>query len=318
MIRSLVSGVVLLSTLLANACDQCGCGPLMGIQPFDRSDNIGLHYRMRYLRGDMTSAGPVSLAKHGGHGASTSTLDTTRYMELYSALEVRGQYWLGERWSLYAAIPLVNNYASVNEVTRADVYAVGDAQLVARYVLLSTRHGGDTTRTRHRLTVGAGAKLPLGQYRMSQYGEELSPDLQPGTGTWDGLLTAEYIVRAGAWGTAVGAVGRLNGTMASGYRFGHSGSVQGEVLRTVRLGPVKWLPSVGAYAEHAAPDRQDDSIQDGTGGTVLFSHIGSRVWWRSLGITLAWQHALAQDMGMLMIPNRERFIAGITYNFNKN
>ncbi|MBL0043746.1 MAG: hypothetical protein IPP33_04815 [Flavobacteriales bacterium] len=319
MIRSFVLGALLMCTLLASACDQCGCGPLLGIQPFDRSNNFGLQYRLRYLRGDFTSAGPVSLAKHGDEGlAGRASTDTTRYTELYAALDVRGQYWLGKRLSLFASIPLVNNYSSADHVTQADIYAMGDPQLMARYVVYNTRYSLDTTGTRHRITLGGGVKLPLGQHHAEQFGEELPPDLQPGTGTWDGLLSAEYLMRSGQWGLSVGMFGRYNGTLSSGFRFGHSGSIQSEIFRTVKIGAVQWLPSIGGYAEYAAKDQLDNTVQEGTGGSVLFSHISSRLWWHSYGINITWQHAMAQDLGDSMIPNRERFIVGISYNINKN
>lgn len=70
--------------------------------------------------------------------------------------------------------------------------------------------------------------------------------------------------------------------------------------------------------EYAGTDRLDGTAVTGTGDQVLFSHAGARLWWRSLGLSLAWQHALASNSGELMVPNRERIVAGITYNLNNN
>jgi Putative MetA-pathway of phenol degradation len=316
MIRTIVLGALLVSTLSALACDQCGCGSLLGIQPFDRSHNFGLNYRLRYLQGDLIHGTPLPQAKHGD--ATGGGIDTTRYTEIYAALELRGQYWLGQRLSLFAVIPLVNNYAAADHVTQADIYAMGDPQLMARYVVLNTRYSLDTTGTRHRITVGIGMKLPLAQQHMAPYGTELAPDLQPSTGTWDGLMSIEYLMRRERWGFSLGTIGRYNGTSATGFQSGPSATAQLEVFHTWRLGAVQWLPGLGGYVEHSAPDREQGIIDRTTGGSVLFSNVGTRIWWRNIGINVTWQHAVAQDLGTTMIPNRERFIAGITYNINKD
>lgn len=317
--RIILLGALLMLALPGLGCDQCGCGALLGIQPYDRAHSFGLQYRMRYLDGDVPNPATVLLTKHGGHGNTTSNAPANHYREVFTAIDVRGQYWLGQRWSLFASVPLVNNYAAVDGVRQADLYAVGDPQVMARWIAVNTRYLVlDTNRVRHRLTLGGGAKLPLGRNDLVQYGETLPHDLQPGTGTWDALLSAEYLVRGAHWGGSITLFGRVNGTMADGYRMGHSGSALAEVFRFVDIGAMRLLPTAGAYLEKAGLDRSDDQPVTGTGDQVLFSHAGARLWWRSLGLSLAWQHALASNSGELMVPNRDRFVAGITYNINNN
>ena len=312
-------GALLLLALPGLACDQCGCGLLLGVQPYDHATNFGLQWRMRYLKGDIHSqaAAPVSLAKHGGHTEGPVDHSAT-YIETYSVLEARGQFWFGQRTSLTASIPLLNNFQSVDGIRHADIYGVGDPILLARYAVLGSTSGPDTTRLRHRFTVGLGVKLPLGRTDVVQYGELLDHDLQPGTGTWDGMLSLEYMVRGRQWGTSIGMMGRYNGVMEGGHRMGHSTAWTAEVFRIIPLGNFKLLPSVGGYLESALPDRMDDVADPTTGGSTLFTHAGARLWWKAVGVSFTWQHALVNDLGALMIPNRERFVAGITYSFEKD
>lgn len=317
--RIILLGALLTLALPGLGCDQCGCGALLGIQPYDRAHSFGLQYRMRYLDGDVPGPTTMLMTKHGGHTATTTDAPASHYREVYTAIDVRGQYWLGQRWSLFGVVPLVNNYAAVDGVRQADLYAVGDPQVMVRWIAANTRFLVlDSTRTRHRLTLGGGVKLPLGRHDMEQYGQELPHDLQPGTGTWDALASAEYLVRGARWGGSVTVFGRVNGPMSSGYRMGHSASTLLEAFRFVDIGALRLLPSAGAYMEYAGTDRLDGTAVTGTGDQVLFSHAGARFWWRSLGLSLAWQHALASNSGELMVPNRERIVAGITYNLNNN
>lgn len=317
--RIILLGTLLMLALPGLGCDQCGCGALLGIQPYDRAHSFGLQYRMRYLDGDVPAPTTMLMTKHGGHTATTSNAPANHYREVYTAIDVRGQYWLGQRLSLFAVVPLVNNYAAVDGVRQADLYAVGDPQVMVRWIAANTRFLVlDSNRVRHRLTLGGGVKLPLGRHDLVQYGEELPHDLQPGTGTWDALVSAEYLVRGARWGGSLSLFGRLNGTMDGGYRMGHSASALAEVFRFVDVRDFRILPTLGTYLEFAEQDHWEGAPVEGTGDQVLFSHAGIRVWKRNLGFSFAWQHALASNSGELMVPNRERIVAGITYNFNNN
>ncbi len=312
-------GALALLALPAIACDQCGCGLLLGVQPKDHANNFGLQWRMRYLRGDLLVPGDaMPMLKHGGQDHDGDDNAAATYREAYNVLEARGQVWLTDRASLTASIPLLHNFQSVGGVRQADVYGVGDPVLLARYAVLASLSGPDTTRLRHRLTVGMGLKVPLGRTNVVQDGEELDHDLQPGTGTWDPLLSLEYTLRGKSWGLALATLGRYNGEGADGFRMGHSASATAELFRVVPHKQVTWVPSAGAYAEAALPDAQDGVSDPGTGGKVLFSHLGLRVWWKNLGLACTWQHALVNDQGAMMVPNRERFIAGITYSFDQD
>lgn len=308
-------GAVVFTTLQSIGCDQCGCGLLQGVQPYDRSNNFGLQWRMRYLNGDVTSPGAMLLTKHGGHVATAAPV--ANYTEVYQALELRGQLWLGQRFNVTVSLPLVNNYQSVDGVRHADTYAMGDPMVLGRYVLLGSFNGIDSSSVRQRLSVGLGVKSPLGRHDVQQYGETLDHDLQPGTGTWDALASLEYMIRGPRYGGSLGAIGRFNGQTADGHRMGHSASITGEFFRVLRVRRLQVLPAIGGYLETALPDRTNDAVDEGTGGSTFFTHASTRVWWRSLGFSFTWQHALLNNEGSMMIPNRERFVAGITYNFQR-
>lgn len=312
--RAILLGVLLLAALQAAACDVCGL--YLGLQPHDRVNIFGLWYRMRYLQGDVRTATTTDLSKHGGH--VTTAQGSAAITELFTVLEARGEFWLGQRFRIMASIPLVNNYASVDGVRAADVYANGDPLIMGRYVVFNTRCSGDSSRTRHRFTIGAGVKAPLGRHDLTWNGETLDHDLQPGTGTWDALLSVEYLRRGTAWGLGTSVIARVNGASENGHTMGDGLSSTAEVFRVFEGERLTWMPSAGAYHELALQDQQDGSPVEGTGTSVLFSHLSTRLWWRSFGLSLTWQHACAQDNGDQMVPNRERFIAGLTYNLNNN
>jgi hypothetical protein len=300
-------------SLSAMACDQCSCGLLLGIQPRDHANNFGLQWRMRYLQGDLIGTSLVLMPKHGGsHDAEEAS---EHIVETYSVLELHGQVWLGDRFSLTGSLPVLSNFQSVNGARSADLTAVGDPMLLGRYVVFGSTTGLDTTHLRQRFTVGLGVKMPLGRTDVVQYGELLDHDLQPGSGTWDGLLSAEYMLRGRQWGGSASVMARYNTAGSDGHRMGNSATITAEAFRIIPIKAWRLLPAAGAYLEMARPEQTHGEEKEGTGGNVLFSHLGLRLWWGDLGFAVAWQHALVNDLGNEMTPNRERFTAGITYSF---
>ncbi len=311
--RHLVVVGLALLPILTTACDVCGI--FLGIQPHDRTSTIGLLYRYRRLEG--TLPGVSKALKHGDHAVSTP--DDMRHRELYQVVELRADLWLTKRLAVLAAVPAVNNYSAVNGKVSADVYAVADPYAIARYLVANTKCTTSDERTAHRVMLGIGAKVPVGQTAMRYREAEVQHDQQPSTGAWDLLGSAEYSVRRNRNGAAITVIGRRNGEGADGHRMGHGISTTLELFRRYERGADwKVLPSLGAYHELAGKDTHDGEAIDGTGSSTLFTHAGLRMWWRSWGFQGAFQYAVARQLGEQMIPNRERFVLGLTYNIKQH
>ncbi|MCW5900434.1 MAG: hypothetical protein KIT10_14310 [Flavobacteriales bacterium] len=125
--------------------------------------------------------------------------------------------------------------------------------------------------------------------------------------------------RRGRHGAAFTMIGRANGSNAQAYRIGHGMSTTAEFFRRWDLGgSTKLMPSFGVYHELTGRDVEGIDHVAGTGGSTFFAHVGFRMWWRSWGFQAMFQKAMAHDLGQLMVPNRERIVSGISYNFNRN
>jgi hypothetical protein len=314
----LVAWGLFLLPAVSLACDVCGI--YLGVQPHDRRSSVSALWRFRQLEGDLTSSTKMARPKHGGHGVDGIPLTgLDHYEELYQVLEVRADLWLADRVSMLASVPVVNNYRAVNGYIVADVYGLGDPFLIARYLVANTKCLTENERTVHRLLIGGGAKMPLGRNDRVYQDVPVAVDLQPGTGTWDLLGSAEYMVRRGSNGASVAILGRLNGTNADGYRLGNGLSTTAEVFRRWDIGEdTKIMPSLGLYHELSGRDEEDDVTVLGTGSSTLFTNTAIRVWWRNWSLTTALQYAVAWQTGALMVPNRMRVVSGITYNLIKN
>ena len=309
--------LVIVATMLSSltfACDVCGI--FLGVQPHERASSISLFWRYRHLEGDVLVPGSSVNPKHGGHGVAPAAKDQNlHYRELYQVLELRADIWVSERIAIMGSIPLVNNYRDMDGLITTDVYGMGDPFFLARYQVINTKCLTPDERVVHRLMLGTGAKLPLGHNDMTYNGEAVDVDQQPGTGSWDLLASAEYKVRYKRNGAGLSMIGRYNGENSDHYRLGDGLSTTAEVFRRFDLGEAwKWMPSVGMYHELSGMDCDYGDALEGTGSSTLFAHVASRLWWNSWGLTATCQFAVAQDIGSLMIPNKERIVIGLTYN----
>lgn len=306
---------LLLLPAMAQACDVCGI--FLSVQPHDRTSSVSTLWRFRHLEGRLSTPALVQGApKHGGHGVEGVVLTgNDHYRELYQVLEVRADLWLTDRLALLASVPMVNNYRAVNGIITTDIYGVGDPFLLGRYQLVNTKCLTEEERTVHRLMVGAGAKLPAGRSNVRFLEQEVALDMQPGTGTIDLLGAVEYTVRRGRNGAAINLLGRMNTANASAYRLGHGLSTTAEVFRRWDVGDdLRWMPSLGLYHELSGRDAEANVVVQGTGSSTLFTHIGSRLWWRNWMLMTNLQLATVVNAGDLMVPNRMRIVAGLTYN----
>lgn len=313
-----VVGLLMLPTW-GQACDVCGI--FLGIQPHDRTSSVSLQYRFRHLEGDLFHAASMAaVPKHGGHGVEGIALTgNDHFRELYQVVELRADIWLSDRIAVLASIPAVNNYRAVNGYVSTDIYGVGDPLVIGRYMVANTKCLTLDEKVVHRLMLGTGAKLPLGRNDVQFLDQPVAVDMQPGSGSLDLLGSLEYMVRYMRNGAALTMIARHNGTNSHQYRLGHGVSTTAEVFRRYDLGDkVELMPSLGLYHELSGRDAETGNSVQGTGSSTLFTHVGSRMWWRNWMLSATFQYAAMRDMGELMVPNKMRIVTGITYNLIKN
>ncbi|HOY29833.1 MAG TPA: hypothetical protein PLR96_12730 [Flavobacteriales bacterium] len=317
MLRFLGAWLWLCAPFAATACDVCGI--FLGVQPNDRRSTIGLFYRSRVMEG--TTQVPMTsylLAKHGNdvpHGVPAQEVPMT---EVVNVVELRADVRIGQRLFLLASLPLTNTYRSVNNWQVLDAYGLGDAFAMLRYQLVNTKCDTGMPLFVHRLLVGGGVKLPVGRSNLRVDDELVSPDVQLGTGSWDGLLSLEYSVRRDRTGGGISTLARFNSANSDGYQLGHGLSTTAEVFHRIGNDTLSFAPAIGGYMEWMAKDNSNGVAAEGTGGTTIFSHTGVRVWWKRFSFSAYYQHALLNNEGEFITPTRNRVVAGLTFNINKN
>jgi hypothetical protein len=180
-------------------------------------------------------------------------------------------YGLTDRWSISALTALVRRerkIAAVDEYARGDllrVRGVGDALFLLKYT--PWRRAGYPSG---EAALGAGFKAPLGSSGVTSNGIAVSEDMQPGTGSWDGII----------WGTVSRGLSerlplaafaslsyRRTGVNERDYRFGDD-LIFSPGLSYQPAGPLTW--SVIARYRWAGRDRRAASEITNTGGRWFY------------------------------------------------
>lgn len=262
-IKALLYGALLLISDTAAACDVCGgagTGASLGVLPRFRSSFVGLRYQFTGYR---------SLPHESG---LTNDAGST---ERYHSMELAGRFVLHRRWHLYGFVPVVWHRRNA-EAGLQQVRGLADPSVLLNFII----HNGPLSKEgkiRHLLQVGTGVKAPLGQYDAVQNRVMLNPNMQAGSGSWDGLAHALYALSGPRMGAQVEANGRLCGMNPMGYRFGHRGSLSASLFAPLQTGPVLCMPLAGVQAEWSGSDCQGSEFVDMTGGWSAYAQAGVQV-----------------------------------------
>lgn len=261
--RTLFIAVALLAFCSgASACDVCGCsigGNYFGILPQFHRHFIGLRW----------SAETTHTA------LSAEALQQRRYhsFEQFSSLDLIGRFYPARRWQMLLLAPY-RWYRQTEDGRPTSVQGLGDVSALVNYVLLDT---GDSLRYRWRqtLSVGGGVKLPTGRHNLpAADGGPLNPNLQPGTGSTDFLLSAAYTLRRGAWGVSTDLLARWNTANDQEYHFGNRLSGSAKIFYWKTLRGVTLLPNAGVFGDAARANRDAGTRLDGSEGVATFATLG--------------------------------------------
>ncbi len=276
--RFLLFWACLISAQILYGCDRCGCslsGHYLNTLPQYRRHAVGMRWFYRGFSSDH-------------HGGRFST-------EHFHSVEGWGQFFPHPRLQLVGVLP-VNYFYQTWEERRTLSQGIGDAVLLVNYRLWE-RSWGKEEAWQQQLWLGGGAKLPTGRFNTALLQQGLHPNLQPGTGSWDGLMSALYNLRYRNWGMAADALFRFNRENRIGYHYGHRLNSSVRLFYQTPKGSVRWLPTAGAAYEWADEDQNLGAQVRDTGGFCLWGHLGLETYSRRWSVGVAWQPPLWQHLG---------------------
>jgi len=267
--------------------------------------------RSRTMLGKFDLGGQNYL-KHTSHNSQSGFLGN-EVKEKYNIYEVRGNFYFKERWNTVLIVPYVQNTQYINDFARFNVNGVGDPMVLQRFQLYNTKLSEDTSKLVHRVTIGIGVKIPLGSIEKKFLYGTPNLDLQPGTGSWDGLISLSYVVRKQKFGLILNSNYKLNTANQNKYQYGNTMNVTSNVFHIFKMKKMLMIPFVGAYYEVAKYDQGPDVYLD-TGGSSLYGDFGFKLYIKNILLTSNVQFDFENKLnGTNQLVPKSRLIIGLNY-----
>jgi hypothetical protein len=300
------------------ACDICNMN--VSLIPEDFKNTFSLMYRSRFTQGTYSSTGTIPLStvsRHSGPGNTETIHYGKKVKEIYNVYDLRGIFYLNDKFSLMVSLPIVNNVKTIDNVKTLDIQKIGDPMVLVNYNLVNTKLIPGL-KTNHRLNLGVGVKLPFGSYRITADGKLIEPDLQPGTGSLDFLFTTDYVFTKRNFGVLNNMNFKLNTANKSTYRYRDSWNhtliffYLKEVIKNVSI-----MPNTGFYYEYANVDSKNSTAIPQSGGAVTFANFGFNIYFKKMRFEATYQEVIYNNMmGNTQLPTKKRTTLGLSYYIN--
>ncbi|WP_421894978.1 hypothetical protein [Marinoscillum sp.] len=293
-------------TFSGQACDVCGCslsGLYFGFLPNQNAHFVGVKY---------------------SHASFSAFIDNDGYYfedeyseDTYQRYDLMGRFSLGDRFQVRYLMPyMINNMEGSHQTVHSEGF--GDPMVILYYSPFNT--GSDFSGAfMHSLSVGAGLKVPLGEFDKADNGELVNRNFQLGSGSLDYVLSANYTIRRGNMGVSSETSLKLNSTNAHAYRFGNQFNLSANTFYYFEMKKVSLVPFAGLYYEIADRHKNHQIIEANTGGSSLLSTFGVQLFAGRVTTSIQYQVPLMQAFNtddFAEIEGGNRLTAGLYYSFS--
>jgi hypothetical protein len=303
------------------SCDMCGS--FMGITPYDNQSNIGLYYRLRTFGNYYGTSQPTVYLPSGNlrtthqeHDGIAQLQDLENDYEEYRVTEIRAKVFLHERTELNFTLPYYYNASSYNN-QKSFLNGLGDAAIYGGYHVIRSI---ETDKIQQRLVAGIGAKLPTGNFEVKENSTDVRYNalLQPGTGTTDFMLYANYIAGIKKWGLSLTSAYRINSENKFNERAANGFTNYLNLFYKINFNE-KWtlIPSLQNYYEYSNGLYINNKYVSTTKMNVLFVGPGVDIFYKNLQWTCSVQFKTVEEKKELKLKSSLKFTTGFTYNFNQ-
>ncbi len=312
----------LLISLNAIACDICGS--YMGITPYDNKSSISFLHRYRVFNGyrnyqQQSQFFPKS-AYRTMHGGEADSMHTTNHhyskkdFESYKIFELRFKYFVLKRLELNVFLPVLDNKSKSNDVYNHHT-GFGDVSFNAGFHVITPKAD---KKVRHKLILGAGIKLPSGNfYAHDNNSDRLPFEMQPSTGSTDGFGYVNYVCMTKKTGASISLNYKANGQNKFQEKLSNSHNDFISVFYRLQYKEVSFYPSVQANYEFTEGLKIKNVLQQNTQVNSLLLGPGLDVYYKSFSINTSWQFTALEEVRDGNLKSAGRISLGLNYSFAK-
>jgi hypothetical protein len=286
------------------------CNCYLGLNPGYNNNAAGIRWKYRHaFLGSNTSSLKTLHLEHDHGAPMAGNLDEYHY-----DLEFFGRYYPHPKLQLMINLPYrftTMTYAGESE----SMDAFGDLTTLAYYQIANTMTT-DSLQTRHRLFAGGGVKFPTGKSSGAKDIDiPMSHHLLPGTGSTDFLAGISYIGKKNRFGWNLDANYKVNGSSASGYRYGNTFNATGTLFYELKSSGLIMLPHAGSAFEQGNKDDFNGEVVSASGGTMVWASAGFDIYYGKFAFGNDFRLPLLSNMAEGMPVDQEIVIISLSYNF---
>ena len=323
-LKVLIMLCCLLFTFNSVACDICGS--YMGITPYDNKNSISFLHRYRVFNGyrsyqTHSQFFPKAAYRtlHGGDEASDSLQNinrnhSSRDFESYKIFELRLKYFILKRLELNIFIPILNNKSKSDNDYISNT-GFGDISLNSGFHLVIPKAD---VRIRHKLIIGAGIKLPTGNfYAHDSNSNRLPFEMQAGTGSTDGFAYINYVCMTKKMGVNLNFNYKANGKNIFQEKLCNSHNEFVSVFYKLQYKNGLFYPSVQANYEFTNGLSVKRTLQNNTEVNSLLLGPGIDFYYKKFSVNTSWQFTVAEKINDGNLKSAGRISVGINYSFSR-
>jgi hypothetical protein len=192
---------------------------------------------------------------------------------LYQTSELLLGTRIKNKWQILAFIPYNQSKLESDDGVKQSK-GLGDITLNGNYNIMNKiALNKDTNTVDQQLWIGAGIKFPTGKFNVDEEEIISSTNSQPGSGSFDFLLNALYVLQINNWGLNVNANYKINES-ANHFKFGNIFSPTAFLYRSFSIGTFSINPNIGLLYEMIGSNKFNNEKVADTGGHSLFSSAG--------------------------------------------
>ncbi len=278
--RIILTLLLVITAFSTYACDICGCNSgSYFIGPFPQFSRYFIGTRYSFQR----------------YGTILREDRSQFSNDFYQTAELMASAIIKSKWQVMMYLPYNMIYSKSDDgINRNNGF--GDLTLMGNYKLLDSKYlNRDTVTVSHQLWLGAGFKLPTGQFSVNADELVTSANLQPGSGSFSYMFNLLYIFQVKSWGVNFSSNYRIN-TPSDHYRFGNRLTLTSFVYRSFSVGNVSISPNIGMLYETMDSNTNDHQEVADTGGNDLLSAAGFEIRFRNVVFGCNGQLPLASNL----------------------
>jgi len=277
-------------------CDACGCsasGGGMGFSSMVNQNFVGMRYFYQ------------SYSSRDGIFANSPWVD-----ENFNTVQLWARIPVYKNFQISAQVPYHTNNRQLS-TGKQQIDGMGDVTVLGLYTVYQTTK--DSTVFTHTLQAGGGVKAPIGKYDSANNGS-VNPSFQLGTGAWDYLLAAEYVIKKQNLGFNAMLNYAFKSENKQDYKFGNQLNYAGTFFYVVEKNNFTIVPQAGLAGEVYATNRQYGEDVPQTKGDILLGKVGLEAAAGRLSVGANGMLPLAQNLTGGRVEANYRWSVNLNYS----